>query len=65
VRIGILYFIRGTELDSWSTHEVWRQMIEGDDVLAAKYEGMLHGVIEFPHIAGPGILEKGFQDIRK
>ena len=38
-------------------------MIEGDDVLAAKDEGMLHGVLELPHIAGPGILEKSFQDI--
>jgi hypothetical protein len=39
-------------------------MIEGDDVLAAKDEGMFHGVLELPHIAGPGMLDKSFQDIR-
>jgi hypothetical protein len=64
VRIGIPYLIERAELDSWSTHEVRRQMIEGDDVLAAKDEGMLHGVFELPHVAGPGILEKSFQDFR-
>jgi hypothetical protein len=31
-------------LDSWSAHELGRQMLEGDDVLAALYEGLLHGV---------------------
>jgi hypothetical protein len=31
--------------------------------LAAKDEGMLHGVFEFPNIAGPGMCEKGFRDI--
>jgi hypothetical protein len=36
-------------------------MIEGDDVSAAKHEGMLHGVFELPHFAGPWILEKSFQ----
>ena len=36
-------------------------MIEGDDVLAAKHEGMLHGLFELPHIAGPWTLEKMFQ----
>jgi len=39
-------------------------MIEGDDVLAAQDEGVLHGVIELPYIAGPRILERSFQDIR-
>ena len=53
VRIGILCLIGRAVHDSCSTHEVRRQMIEGDDVLAAKHEGMLHGVFEFPHIAGP------------
>jgi hypothetical protein len=43
-------------LDSGSAHEVRRQMIEGDDVLAAQDEGMLHGVFELPNIARPGIL---------
>ena len=36
-------------------------MIEGDDVLAAKHEGMLHDLFELPHVAAPGILEKMFQ----
>ncbi len=49
------WFIGSARLDSGSAQEVRRQMIEGDDVLGAQDEGMLHGVLELPHIAGPGI----------
>jgi len=37
--------------------------IEGYDVLAAKDEGILHDVLDLPHIAVPGIPEKSFQDV--
>ena len=63
MRIDRLCLIGRAALDSLSAHELGRQMIEGDDVLAAKDEGMFHGVLELPHIAGPGILEKGFRNI--
>jgi len=64
VRIDRLCLIGRAVLNSGSTHEVRRQMIQGDDVLAAHDEGMLHGVFELPHIIGPWILEKSFQDFR-
>jgi hypothetical protein len=63
VRIGIPCLIGRAALDFWSAHEVRPQMIECDDVLAAKDEGLLHGVFELPHIARLGILEESFRDI--
>jgi hypothetical protein len=52
LRIGTLYLIGRTAFDSRSTYEVKRQMIEGDDVLVAKDEGVLHGVLERHTVRG-------------
>jgi len=63
LRIRLLCLGGSVALDSGSTHEVRRQMIEGDDVLSAENEGVLQGVLKLPYIARPGILEKTLQYI--
>ena len=61
VRIDRLCRIGDAALNSWSVHEVRRPMLDID--FGCKGQRQLHGVLELPYIAGPGIPWKGFRDI--
>ena len=46
------------------TMEFWGEVLYGNDILVAADKGMFQGVLKFPDIARPGVMQKGFPGVR-